>query len=139
MTIPEVKPGDPVLYTADICHACDRDARGNYVFAFQHVKNGPIRGGELTAKAGEPVTHFPALGKFEKRYLATHHIETAGGHTIKPTRPLAAWRAVVTAVHEGGKCDLEIQHPHGHVLGYPNVPYAADGSLHSWCPLVEGV
>lgn len=132
MTLPTVNVGDTVCYTPDICHARDKDFRGDHVFHFVHVKDGPIRNGRLSYKAGD-VADVGKVGEFAHRDQDTHHITTHGNHVIKPAAPKFAWNATVTAVGENGKCDLRIDHPRGGCwLDYPGVPFSAEGTLHSW-------
>lgn len=137
MQTPEVKPGDPVLYVAHIDHARDCGMDGEFVFEFEHAKDGPMRKGKLSARMDDKAD-LAKVGKLMRRDPATGHIETAGGHIVRPTRPKAAWRAVVLAVKDDGTCDLLIDHPHGHKLEYPGVSYSAGGDLHSWHLVEKG-
>lgn len=136
MTFPEVKPGDAVLYVPDAAHVLDRDHRGDHLFEFEYVATGPMRDGKAMYQKGDRV-NMGNVGSLihedgARRDPATGHIKTAGGHTIRLAQPKRFWQATVTAVKPDGKLDLRIEHPHGHVLDYPNVPYAATASLHSW-------
>lgn len=130
-SVPTVSVGQQVAYVAHACHARDKDVSGGLVFDFEHVKDGPMRHGQPSAKKGERV-NLAHVGRFEKRDPITDHIETAGGHVIKPSRPTKAWLATVLAVQDDGKCDLRIDHPHGHKLEYFGVPYSDQGDLHTW-------
>lgn len=138
MSTPTVKAGDAVLYMPHLGHCRDTDHRGDHVFHFTHVKDGPMRAGKPSARAGERVLDMGQLGALGHADGATWNREagywhTAGGHVIKPDAPKFAWKAIVMAVGEDGRCDLRIEHPRGGAwLDYPSVPYSADGALHSW-------
>ena len=140
MNTPTVNVGDAVLYTPHLCHCRDTDHRGDHVFHFQHVTDGPMRHGKLSAKGGERVLDMGRLGALNHEDGATWNRETGcwhtvGGHVIKPDAPKFAWKAQVTAVGEDGRCDLRIENPRGGSwLDYPGVPYSQGGALHSWCP-----
>lgn len=136
MSAPEVKVGDTVQYVAHVCHAMDKGIDNQHVFHWRHVKNGPSRNGEFSAVAGE-IVNMQRIGSTDhsdggKRDLETGHVSTAGGFTIAPVAPRKRWLATVLNVAPDGKLDLDIQHPHGHRLLYPAVPFSATGNLHSW-------
>ena len=72
-----------------------------------------------------------AVGQFARRDDAGL-IHTHGNYVLRPGDPKRHWPAVVRAV-DGDRLTLEVRHPHGHTLGYANVPYDADGKApHSW-------
>lgn len=139
-TTPAVEVGMSVFYVADLCHARDRDGNGDHVFEYKHVKNGPMRNGSPSVMSGD-IAIAGQVGEFQKRDRATHDIHTEGGHIIRPTKPMRAWRAVILAVKASGACDLRIKHPHGHIVEYIDVPYSVaglGGALHTWHLPAEG-
>jgi len=127
----EVQQGDTVLFVAGMNHSRDRNAAGVLIFEFVHEHNSP--NSAVHYKKGD-LANLAQLGSLDgaKYNQATHCLQTAGGHIVRATKPKAHWQATVLAVGADGKLDLRIQHPHGHILEYPGVPFSASCDPHSW-------
>jgi len=132
--MPEVAEGDTVAFVPGLCHSRDRDARGDFVFEFVHLHDAPNTA--HCHKKGDKAC-LELLGSINSKDGAkydhdTHCLHTAGGHVVKAVKPKGSWQATVLRVGADGKAELLIQHPHGHTLEYPGVPYSATGDLHTW-------
>ena len=139
--MPELKAGDKLLYVASADYWHDTDGRGQPVFSFVHVVDGPVSAlGRLRQRplAGEPLQcPLSDLGPIERRD-DSGNLHTARGFVIKPHRPLVAWPAVVReetwnsyrremVTFQGAEIEalvpevnrrlvLDVSHPNGHTL-----------------------
>lgn len=117
--MPEV--GQKVNYVPDQAHALDRDANGNYPWVL-----------------GFP--RFTSAGKMEIEELAGHRIEEVLNairrhpnpaeerRKLTFIRPCKVWPATITAAHEDGTVNLDIQgHNGGVTIHYEKVPYVEAG------------
>ena len=120
-----VQVGDRVKYTPHECHWNDTCKAGNRQYSFVHHESGGH------GKKDSPA-QMHLLGEMRQR-RPDGSVEMASGAVVRPHAPACSWDAVVTAVHEDGAADLEIQHPRGGVtLGYRRVPCSDSIAPHTW-------
>ncbi len=107
--------GDKVSYVPDLCHADDLDAQGNYCYNW--VKK---------VKIGKDVQEIPAT-----KADVSRRDPRAG--LVYPTTPTKMWPATITALSEDGlTASLDIQHPHGHKLGYTGRKFSEIPTPGTW-------
>lgn len=130
MGTPEVKVGDKVLYVPDSCFQFQKDHRGEFLFEFVHLEDGPARGGVPSGLKGKVVANHKTLGQWQTK-RPDGAIVTMGGHVIKPTRPLFHWEAVVREIFPDGTVALDIPHPRGCETFHCPSPGATTGLRYS--------